>query len=223
MPKMAMLCILVSKDYSHVMRKPVVNFFSSFFNATVKTKPYLKRGIIAGITRIAKESIFTGINNLKVVTATSDRYATSFGFTEREVFDALDDMGYGSEKEEVKKWYDGFTFGNCTDINNLRSIVSAVWSLLLTTGYPKVLDLKYVGECKRKVYTLAFTNMETESILEFKVLNSDGDKETLEDTMAAHRQIAEKKYEAELVPCGFELEKIRKYGFAFRGKECLIG
>ena len=370
-----------------------VSFFSSFFNATFKTNPYLERGVITGITRIAKESIFTGMNNLEVITTTSDEYATAFGFTEKEVFDALDDMELGSEKEEVKKWYDGFTFGSHTDIYNPWSIsyfirkngkyenywadtssnglvnslmqtgipgikqtmeallqgksfeaeldekivfdqldgsVSAVWSLLLATGYLKVLDLKYVGERKRKVYTLTLTNMEAESIFEkmvkgwfggstetyynefinallhdnvrkmntfmnkvalntfssfdsgnkpseqteperfyhgfvlgmvvnmadtyivrsnresgygrydvmlepvdkdgkafifeFKVLDPDEDEETLEDTLAAaHRQIAEKKYETELVSRGFAPEKIRKYGFAFRGRECLIG
>ena len=368
-------------------------FFSNFFNATFKTNPYLERGMITGITRIAKESIFTGMNNLKVVTTTSDKYATAFGFTEEEVFDALDDMELGSEKEEVKRWYDGFTFGDHTDIYNPWSIssfienngkyenywadtssnglvnslmqtgvpgikqtmeallqgksfeaeldekivfdqldgsVNAVWSLLLATGYLKVLDLKYVGERKRKVYTLTLTNMEAESIFEnmvkgwfggstetyynefinallhdnvrkmntfmnkvalntfssfdsgnkpseqteperfyhgfvlgmvvnmadtynvrsnresgygrydvmlepvdknekafifeFKVLDPDEDEETLEDTLeAAHRQIAEKKYETELVSRGFAPEKIRKYGFAFRGRECLIG
>ena len=370
-----------------------VSFFSSFFNATFKTNPYLERGMITGITRIAKESIFTGMNNLDVITTTSDEYATAFGFTEIEVFDALDDMGLGSEKEEVKKWYDGFTFGSYTDIYNPWSIasfirkngkyenywadtssnglvnslmqtgvpgikqtmeallqgksfeaeldekivfdqldgsISAVWSLLLATGYLKVLDLKYVGERKRKVYTLTLTNMEAESIFEnmvkgwfggntetyynefinallndnvrkmntfmnkvalntfssfdsgnkpseqteperfyhgfvlgmvvnmagryivrsnresgygrydvmmepvdkdgkafifeFKVLDPDEDEETLEDTLAAaHRQITEKKYETELVARGFALEKIRSYGFAFRGRECLIG
>ncbi len=333
------------------------------------------------------------MNNLDVITTTSDEYATAFGFTENEVFDALDEMGLENEKKEVKKWYDGFTFGIHTDIYNPWSISSfirkngkyenywadtssnglvnalmqtgvpgikqtmesllqgksfetelderivfeqldgsanAVWSLLLATGYLKVLDLKYVGERKRKVYTLTLTNMETESIFEnmvkgwfggsteayynefinallndnvrkmntfmnkvalntfssfdsgnkpsdqteperfyhgfvvgmvvnmadtylvrsnresgygrydvmlepidkcgkafifeFKVLDSDEDEETLEDTLAAaHRRIAEKKYEAELVSHGFAPEKIRKYGFAFRGKECLIG
>ena len=370
-----------------------VSFFSNFFNATFKTNPYLERGMITGITRIAKESIFTGMNNLDVITTTSDEYATAFGFTEEEVFNALNDMGLGSEKGEVKKWYDGFTFGSYTDIYNPWSIasfirkngkyenywadtssnglvnslmqtgvpgikqtmeallqgksfeaeldekivfdqldgsISAVWSLLLATGYLKVLDLKYVGKRKRKVYTLTLTNMEAESIFEnmvkgwfggntetyynefinallndnvrkmntfmnkvalntfssfdsgnkpseqteperfyhgfvlgmvvnmagryivrsnresgygrydvmmepvdkdgkafifeFKVLDPDEDEETLEDTLAAaHRQITEKRYETELVERGFALEKIRSYGFAFRGRECLIG
>lgn len=370
-----------------------VRFFSNFFNATFKTNPYLERGMITGITRIAKESIFTGMNNLDVITTTSDEYATAFGFMEQEVFNALENMGLGSEKEEVKKWYDGFTFGTHTDIYNPWSIscfirkngkyenywadtssnglvnslmqtgvpgikqtmeallqgksfeaeldekivfdqldgsVNAVWSLLLATGYLKVLDLKYVGERKRKIYTLTLTNMEAESIFEnmvkgwfggttetyynefinallndnvrkmntfmnkvalntfssfdsgnkpseqteperfyhgfvlgmvvnmadtylvrsnresgygrydvllepvdkngkafifeFKVLDPDEDEETLEDTLAAaHRQITEKKYESELISRGFAPEKIRQYGFAFRGKECLIG
>ena len=60
--------------------------FSSLFNATFKTNDVLERGLITGITRIAKESIFTGMNNLEVVTTTSNKYAVSFGFTEKEVF-----------------------------------------------------------------------------------------------------------------------------------------
>ena len=80
-----------------------VSFFSGLFNATFKTNDYLERGLITGITRIAKESIFTGMNNLEVVTTTSDKYETAFGFTEDEVFTALDDAGLGVEKQEVKK------------------------------------------------------------------------------------------------------------------------
>ena len=86
-------------------------FFRGFFNSTFKTNPYLERGLITGITRVSKESIFSDLNNLKVVTTTSDRYPTAFGFTEEEVFKALDDTGFGEEKQGVKAWYDGFTFG----------------------------------------------------------------------------------------------------------------
>ena len=93
-----------------------VEFFREFFNSTFKTNPYLYRGMITGITRISKESIFSDLNNLNVITTTSDEYATAFGFTEEEVFQALDDMGLGAEKQEVKRWYDGFTFGEYTDI-----------------------------------------------------------------------------------------------------------
>ena len=370
-----------------------VSFFKSFFAMTFKTNPHLYRGIITGITRISKESIFSELNNLKVVTATSNQYATSFGFTEEEVFQALDDMGLGDQKQGVKQWYDGFTFGKYTDIYNPWSITSfieeegkyraywantssnslvnsliqtgtkeikqtmeilikggsfkamideqivfnqldgdtdAVWSLLLATGYLKILEVEVVGEDKTQLYTLTLTNREvtimfknmvrgwfagdTESIynefiramlsdnvrkmntfmnkvalhtfssfdsgnhpsvetqperfyhgfvlgmvvnladrykvrsnresgygrydvmiepldktkkafiFEFKVLDADDEEKTLEDTLAnAHKQIEEKNYEAELIAEGFAPRQVRKYGFAFRGKECLIG
>ena len=105
-----------------------VEFFRSFFNATFKTNPNLERGIITGITRISKESIFSDLNNPEVVTTTSDKYASCFGFTEEEVFEALDGMGLGGEKQGVKSWYDGFTFGNITDIYNPWSITSFISS-----------------------------------------------------------------------------------------------
>lgn len=368
--------------------------------STFKTNEYLERGLITGITRVAKESIFTGMNNLDVITTTSNEYATFFGFTEEEVFTALDDAGLGEHKQKVKRWYDGFTYGACTDIYNPWSIVSfikkkgkydtywsntsgnglvnlliqkgnpnikqimedllqgksfeakihekivfdqlngsanAVWSLLLATGYLKVLNLrtldtdeKNVGEEGDVWYTLTITNLEvrrmfrkmvqdwfendaevyyneflkallndnvkkmntfmnkvalntfssfdsgnkpsgqadperfyhgfvfgmvvnlsdaykvrsnresgfgrydvmiepldkTEKafIIEFKVLDPDEDEKTLEDTLVnARAQIEEKQYEAELISAGFLPDQIRKYGFAFRGKECLIG
>ena len=370
-----------------------VSFFSGLFNATFKTNEHLERGLITGITRVAKESIFTGMNHLEVITTTSDKYETAFGFTEEEVFASLDKAGLGGEKQEVKRWYDGFAFGSQTDIYNPWSIISfiskkgkydaywsntsgnglvnsliqtgvpdikqtmegliqgksfeaeidekivsdqisgspnAVWSLLLATGYLKVLSLRYVGEFKEKVYAMALTNLEVRSmfrnmvegwfcgsvktyynefinalmndnvrkmntfmnkvaldtfssfdsgnkpstqaeperfyhgfvlgmvvdlagtykirsnresgygrydvmmepldkagkafIFEFKVQDADEDEDTLEDTLAnAHAQIEEKKYEAELLANGFSKEQIRKYGFAFKGKECLIG
>ncbi len=384
-----------------------VRFFSGLFNSTFKTNEYLERGLITGITRVANvslrepsESIFTGMNNLNVVITTSDKYMTSFGFTEEEVFTALDDAGLGEQKQKVKRWYDGFIFGTCTDIYNPWSIVSflnergkydtywsntsgnglvnqliqkgnpdikqtmedllqgksfeaeidekivfdqlngstdAVWSLLLATGYLKVLNVRTldtdeegVGEEGDVWYTLTITNLEVRRmfrrmvkgwfkndtevqynefmkallndnvkkmntfmnkvalntfsafdsgnkpsaqaeperfyhgfvlgmvvnlsdaykvrsnresgygrydvmiepfdkskkafILEFKVLDPDEDEKTLEDTLAnAHAQIEEKQYEAELISSGYAPEQIRKYGFAFRGKECLIG
>ena len=79
---------------------------------------------MTGITRVSKESIFSDLNNLEVVTTTSDKYATAFGFTEEEVFAALDECGLGTEKEEVKRWYDGFVFGKHKDIYNQWSILN---------------------------------------------------------------------------------------------------
>ena len=100
-----------------------VSFIRSLFNSTFKTNPWLERGIMTGITRVSKESIFSDLNNLKVVTTTSDEYADVFGFTETEVFDAMDELGL-TNKNGVKRWYDGFTFGNKTDIYNPWSIIN---------------------------------------------------------------------------------------------------
>lgn len=405
-----------------------VAFFKNFFNYTFKTNDCLYRGLITGITRISKESIFSDLNNLEVVSITSNKYATSFGFTENEVFAALDAAGLGAEKENVKRWYDGFTFGSHSDIYNPLSIAAflnskgkyrpywvntsgnglvnsliqtgspdlkkimeeliqggsfeakidehivfsqmdgnAVWSLLLAAGYLRVLGTKGSDDDGEDdvFYTLALTNFEVRRmirnmvsdwfsgdtqavynefvnallndnvrkmnkfmnkvalntfssfdsgnkpseqteperlksleqscyvnhsskkrsflpngradarsfyhgfvlgmvvnladrykissnresgknepssfgrydvmikpldkaekafIFEFKVLDADDDEETLADTVAnALAQIEEKKYEAELVEEGFAPERIRKYGFAFKGKECLIG
>lgn len=101
----------------------MVAFIRGMFNATFKTNPYLERGIMTGITRVSKESIFSDLNHLKVVTTTSAEYASDFGFTEQEVFAAMDEMGF-SDRELVKNWYDGFTFGNMTDIYNPWSIIN---------------------------------------------------------------------------------------------------
>lgn len=107
----------------------LVAFTRSLFNATFKTNPWLERGLMTGITRVStpkaslgKESIFSDLNNLKVVTTTSDEYAVSFGFTEPEVFSALEECGRTKEKERVKQWYDGFIFGSHKDIYNPWSI-----------------------------------------------------------------------------------------------------
>ena len=104
----------------------LVCFTRSLFNSTFKTNPWLERGIMTGITRVSRESIFSDLNNLKVVTTTSDEYATAFGFTEEEVFDALDHFQIGDEKEKVKLWYDGFIFGKHKDIYNPWSILNFI-------------------------------------------------------------------------------------------------
>ena len=102
----------------------LVGFTRSMFNSTFKTNPWLERAIMTGITRVSKESIFSDLNNLKVVTTTSEEYAESFGFTEKEVFDALDEYGLSEKKQEVKLWYDGFIFGEHKDIYNPWSILN---------------------------------------------------------------------------------------------------
>ena len=103
----------------------LVAFTRTMFNNTFKTNSSLERGIMIGITRISKESIFSDLNNLVVVTTTSNLYADCFGFTEEEVFQALEDHDFtAKDKMDVKTWYDGFTFGFVTDIYNPWSITN---------------------------------------------------------------------------------------------------
>ncbi len=380
----------MQEAYVHGFWEEMVAFTRSLFNSTFKTNPYMVRAIMTGITRVSKESVFSDLNHLKMVTTTSDEYATCFGFTEEEVFAALDAGGLGEEKEKVKEWYDGFVFGKCKDIYNPWSILNfmdtgkyetywantssnslvgklireadgevkqsmeqllkgehlfcpideqivynqldynedAIWSLLVASGYLKILSHEDMGKVERwPNYELAITNKEVQLmfrgmisgwfapakpsyrgfiksmlmgdvstmnkymrnitlqtfsyfdtgkgvigdeperfyhgfvlgllvdlredyvitsnresgygrydvmlepldknkdafILEFKVHDSKEEK-SLEETLAlAHAQIEEKQYETTLIAKGISKEKIRKYGFAFEGKNVLIG
>ena len=124
-------CIVILDEYDTPMQEAYIHGFwdelviytRALFNNTFKTNPAMERGIMTGITRVSKESIFSDLNNLNVVTTTSNEYVTSFGFTEEEVFAAMDAQGVPeSEKEKVKFWYDGFTFGRVTDIYNPWSV-----------------------------------------------------------------------------------------------------
>lgn len=124
--------ILLLDEYDTPMQEAFLNgywseqvaFTRNLFNSTFKTNPYLERAVMTGITRISKESVFSDLNNLEVVTTTCDKYADSFGFTEKEVFTALDEFGLSDRKELVKEWYDGFTFGSKADIYNPWSIIN---------------------------------------------------------------------------------------------------
>ena len=124
--------IIILDEYDTPMQEAYMNGYwdelvaltRSLFNSTFKTNPYLERGIMTGITRVSKESIFSDLNNLVVVTTASNQYNTAFGFTEEEVFTALDEQGISDEKEKVKEWYDGFTFGDKKDIYNPWSIIN---------------------------------------------------------------------------------------------------
>lgn len=112
----------LQEAYVHGYWEELTAFIRSLFNSTFKTNPYMERGLLTGITRVSKESIFSDLNNLEVVTTTSEKYSTSFGFTEEEVFTALENAGIPEEKEHVRYWYDGFSFGNRKDIYNPWSI-----------------------------------------------------------------------------------------------------
>ena len=114
----------MQEAYVHGYWAEFTTFVRSLFNATFKTNPYLERAMMTGITRVSKESIFSDLNNLRVVTTTSDLYADCFGFTEEEVFASLDAFGMGEKKNLVKQWYDGFIFGGHRDIYNPWSITN---------------------------------------------------------------------------------------------------
>jgi hypothetical protein len=150
--------IILLDEYDTPMQEAYVNgfwdelvaFTRSLFNSTFKTNPYLERAIMTGITRVSKESIFSDLNNLKVVTTTSDEYATSFGFTEQEVFDGLDECGLSAEKECVKHWYDGFTFGKHTDIYNPWSVLNFLDTGEYTTYWANTSANGLVGKLIRE-------------------------------------------------------------------------
>ena len=114
----------MQEAYVHGYWAEFTTFVRSLFNATFKTNPYLERAVMTGITRVSKESIFSDLNNLRVVTTTSDLYADCFGFTEEEVFSSLNAFGMGDKKDVVKQWYDGFIFGGHRDIYNPWSITN---------------------------------------------------------------------------------------------------
>ena len=130
--------------------KEMVAFTRDLFNSTFKTNPWMERAIMTGITRVSKESIFSDLNNLEVVTTTSDKYAVSFGFTEKEVFDALEEYGISQEKEQVKHWYDGFIFGEHKDIYNPWSILNFLDKKSYKTYWANTSSNSLVGKLLRE-------------------------------------------------------------------------
>ena len=132
----------MQEAYIHGYWDQFVNFMRGLFNATFKTNPYLERAMMTGITRVSKESVFSDLNNLVVITTTSEQYAECFGFTEKEVFDSLESFGMSEQKDVVKQWYDGFTFGSIKDIYNPWSITNFLkekklkpyWALTSSNG-----------------------------------------------------------------------------------------
>ena len=208
--------------------KELVELTRSLFNATFKTNPCMERAVMTGITSVSKESVFSDLNNLEVVTTTSDKYAEIFGFTEEEVFAALKEFSLLQKEKEIKEWYDGFTFGKMKDIYNPWSIIhyldkkkaglywantssnkliekllresnsgikqsferllggeslhmeideqivydqlmvkkNAIWSLLLASGYLKVVEAVFSEETGRTYYELTLTNREVKIMFE---------------------------------------------------------
>jgi len=165
----------VQEAYLNGYWDEIVSFMRNLFNFTFKTNPFLYKAIMTGITRISKESIFSDLNNLEVVTATSEKYSDAFGFTQEEVSEALAEFGMSEMEGHVRDWYDGFTFGSRTDIYNPWSIInfldkkkfSTYWANTSSNG----LAGKLIREGSRDV------KMVMEDLLEGGVLHTEIDEQ----------------------------------------------
>ena len=113
----------IIQSYQAGYYKKAISFFKRFYGEALKDNEYLQFGIMTGILRIAKEGIFSGLNNLKVNTIFSEKYSEFFGLTENEVIRAVKYYELEYELEEVKKWYDGYQFGD-SEIYNPWSIIN---------------------------------------------------------------------------------------------------
>ena len=130
--------------------REMTEFFRSLFNATFKTNIYFERAILTGITRISKESIFSDLNNLSIITSTSNKYADSFGFTQEEVTSSLMEFGLSDMENRVREWYDGFTFGKKTDIYNPWSIICFLNEHRLSAYWANTSSNSLVGKLIRE-------------------------------------------------------------------------
>ncbi|NBJ01242.1 hypothetical protein D3Z62_14085 [Lachnospiraceae bacterium] len=140
----------LQEAYVYGYWEKLVSFIRSLFNCTFKTNPYMERGLMTGITRISKESIFSDISNLEVVTTTSEKYETAFGFTEEEVAGALEQFGMSGFLEKVRYWYNGFRFGNRRDIYNPWSITKYLDGKKFSTYWMNTSSNKLVGRLIRE-------------------------------------------------------------------------
>lgn len=220
--------IILLDEYDTPMQEAYVNgywkeltaFTRSLFNSTFKTNPYLERAIMTGITRVSKESIFSDLNHLKVVTTTSEKYADCFGFTEEEAFQALDEFDLSSQKQQVKDWYDGFSFGKVTDIYNPWSIISFLDERRVGVYWANTSSNSLAGKLIREGSRNIKENFESllrgESIqaeideqIVYDLLNSD--EQTVWSLLLASGYLKVKKYETYISQFGewkedYELE-----------------
>ena len=167
--------------YVHGFWDELVPFIRSLFNSTFKTNPFLARALMTGITRVSKESIFSDLNNLTIVTTTSSLYADSFGFTQQEVWDALAEYGLSDEKDEVRNWYDGFTFGNMTDIYNPWSIINYLKYAKFSPYWANTSSNTLVGKLIRE--GSADTKMIMEDLLSGRMLCTQIDEQIIFDQL----------------------------------------
>ncbi len=161
--------------------KELVALVRSMFNAAFKTNPSMERGILTGITRVSRESVFSDLNNLTVITTTSEKYRTQFGFVQEEVWDALELFGIHQEKENVKAWYDGFTFGSQKDIYNPWSITGFLEERLYKPYWANSSSNSLVSNLIRQGNPQ--TKMMMEDLLAGKTLKMELDEEIIFDQL----------------------------------------
>ena len=131
-------------------RDELTPFIRTLFSNTFKTNPSLERGVMTGITCLSKESILTELNHLVTVTATSEQYAAAFGFTEQEVFAALERQGFTeNDKKDVKSCYGGFTFGG-TELYNPWAVICFLSTGKFDTYWANTSENGLVGTLLRK-------------------------------------------------------------------------
>ena len=205
-----------------------MEFTRSMFNSTFKTNPWLERAVMTGITRVSKESIFSDLNNLEVVTTTSNKYATAFGFTEEEVFSALEDCGLESEKEKVKYWYDGFVFGSHREIYNPWSALNFLDKRKYGTYWANSSSNSLVGKLIREGNRRMFYYMVHDWFIEVEGDYNDfvnallrGDVEEMNAYMNRVALQTFRYFDTGRNPA--EAPERFYHGFAFEGKEVLIG
>ena len=106
----------------------MVDFIRSLFESALKTNDYLQFAVITGCLRISKESIFTGLNHLRIVSVLDQRYSEHFGFTEPEVLQMMEYYDVKSRFSTMKEWYDGYMFGG-TEVYNSWSVINYMYDL----------------------------------------------------------------------------------------------
>lgn len=160
--------IILLDEYDTPMQEAYLNgywdtftrFISGLFNLTFKTNPYLERAVMTGITRVSRESVFSDLNNLAVVTTTTKKYVTAFGFTEEEVLEALCEFGLQEQMQNVKCWYDGFRFGTCSSIYNPWSITQFLDEKVLAPYWANTSSNSLVEKLMREAGTEIKTAVE---------------------------------------------------------------
>ena len=177
-------CIIIIDEYDTPIQQghtcnfypEIVNFMRNFFSGGLKDNPHLAFGFLTGILRVAKESIFSGMNNLKTYSILDDGYSSYFGFTEKEVKDMLRYYGKDDKYNELSEWYDGYRFGN-TEIFNPWSVINyisdncfpkAFWQStgsndiigeIIKTATPEITEDLYKLLCGEKIATYIDTGV----------------------------------------------------------------